>query len=218
MMHYLKSSSLLILLCWIAGCKSPYKALQPVPAAGTHAALQFKPVFEKELYRCMVNGRFLFKSFHLSGILLLKEFPDGNTRVIFQNEMGFSFFDFGWDRQENFTVYHIIPQMDKPALVRTLEKDLRLLLMKKLDTAKERHFRKDGRLYHQFPLEQGSVYYIEENNTLSGIENAGRRKTVTTITISGKETAQALPDTVLFRHHNARFIIQLHKITSHAAE
>src|SRR5690606_12896888 len=101
---------------------------------------------------------------------------------------------------------------------RTLEKDLRLLLMRKLDTTQEQHFRKDGKLYQQFPLEQGSVYYIEDNNTLAAIENAGRRKTVTTITITGKKAREALPDTVLFRHHNARFTIQLHKIKSHAAE
>ncbi len=217
MMRFLKLSSLLI-LCWISGCKAPYKALQPVPPAGIRSALQYKPVFEKELYRCMVDGKFLFKSFHLSGILLLKAFQDGNTRVIFQNEMGFSFFDFGWDQQDHFTVYHIIPQMNKPALVRTLEKDLRLLLMRKLDTTQEQHFRKDGKLYQQFPLEQGSVYYIEDNNTLAAIENACKRKTVTTITITGKKARQALPDTVLFRHHNARFTIQLHKIKSHAAE
>ncbi len=217
MTHCLRLSSLLI-LCWAAGCKAPYKALQPVASAGVHTALQYKPLFDKELYRCVVEGKFLLKSFRLSGLLLLKHLPDSSTRVVFQNEIGFSFFDFGWNKQDDFTVHHIIPQLDKPAVIRTLEKDLRLLLMKRLDTATEKHFIKDYSLYHQFPLEQGSVYYIESNNTLSGIEHAGKRKTVTTITIAGKETAQALPDTIFFQHHKAHFTIQLHKIIRHATE
>lgn len=218
MMRCLRLSSLLILLCWVNACKSPYKALQPVSPAAATSVLQYKPVFEKELYRCVVDGRFLLKSFRLTGILLLKQFPDSSTRVLFQNEMGFSFFDFGWDGRDSFVVHHIIPQMDKPAVIRTLEKDIRLLLMRGLDSRAEQYFAKEDWSYHYFPQPQGGVYYLEQHRTLSRIEIAGKRKPVAVISLSGKRTTQALPDSVFIRHHRAGFTIQLHKITSHASE
>jgi len=177
--------------------------------------LAYKPVFDKEMYRCLVNGKFLFKSFHLSGILIFKELPDGSTRCVFQNEMGFTFFDFSWDKSDAFLVLKIIPQLDKPALIKTLQKDLQLLLMKQLPAGQEKiAVGKEGTV-HRFPLEKGFADYLVNDTGLSKIYVVGKKK-VATISLGPKADKTDMPDSVFVQHHTANFSIQLNKIAAHA--
>lgn len=210
MMRCSKYVSLLILVLFTA-CGNPYKHLQQTPAKQA-SVLRFRPVIKKEVYRCIVDGRvLLLKKFHLSGILLFKTFEDGSTRAVFQNEMGFSFFDFKWDEKDSFQVISIIPQLDKPALIKLLQKDMNLLLMKNLDTATEAVFTQQDEMYSRFTLDKGYAYYITQNGILKRIENAGRNKVIT-ITMTGRKDDKILPETVLFKHHKAHFTIDLKKI------
>ncbi|MFN4249176.1 MAG: hypothetical protein ACK4EY_15720 [Flavipsychrobacter sp.] len=217
MKQFLRLSSLLLL--FFASCASPYKGFKPSSSANK-TAYQYKPQFLKEVYRCTVNGRVLFKKFHLSGILLLKEMKNGTVRAIFQNEMGFTFFDFEWDRQDSFKVNSIIPQLDKPAVVKTLKKDFNLFLMKGLEKESEKILIQDRgkEVFYCFTIGEGYVYYVEEGNMLQRIENAGKKRKVTTISLMGKHSANDLADSVMFNHHKANFTISLHKINSHVDE
>lgn len=198
---------------WLVSCGSHYKNLEGHPIAAS-SALSFAPHFNKVLYRCVVDGRVVFKRFHLSGLLFFKSMEDGSTRAIFQNEMGFTFFDFGWDGNDSFQVNQIIPQLDKPALISTLRKDLNLLLMKNLDTSSEQIFSFQGQVLHRFQLSRGTAYYFEEKGGLQRIENWGKRK-VTTILLSSQDRSGSMPDSVSFQHHKANFTIQLHRIEEH---
>ena len=216
MNHFLRLSSLLILL---AACGSPYKQLVALPGKN-RSALAYKPQYDKELYRCTVNGRIIFKKFHLSGVLFFKKVETGTVHAVFQNEMGYTFFDFEWNKDDSFKVNQVIPQLDKPALIKTLKKDFSLLLMKGLDSNKEYFYSSDrGKtLYSCFTLDNGVAYYVSGNNKLQRIENAGKHKKVLTISIAGKKTDNAMPDTILFNHHKANFTIALHKLERHVDE
>jgi hypothetical protein len=215
MMHCLRLSSLLGLLL-LAACAAPYKDLQQVSNT-PHSALRYKPVFDKVLYRCVVDGRVVLKKFHLSGLLLFKTMDDGSTRAVFQNEMGFSFFDFEWDKNDSFKVNSIIPQLDKPALIRTLQKDMNLLLMKGLMASTETALRQGDEMYYRFTLDKGVAYYITTQDKLTSIENAGKSKVIT-IALGEKPADTAMPGSVLFTHHKANFTIQLNKIEADADE
>lgn len=218
MMRYLRLNSfccisVLLLLC---ACGNPYRSLQQSEKQYP-SALTYKPVFEKKLYRCTVNGKFLFKKFHLSGVLFFKEMPEHATRAVFQNEMGFPFFDFEWNKNDSFTVKQIIPQLDKPPVIKILRKDMELLLMRHLATSTEKTFTKKDEIYHRFDLEKGYAYYIFTSEKLVRIENAGKKK-VTTLTLADKTTAKAMPDSVFIKHHKAHFTIALKTIEQHADE
>jgi hypothetical protein len=215
MMHYLRLSSLLFFL-FTTSCAGPYKHLQQ-DVTNNNSALRFKPEFTKELYRCVVDGRIVFKKFHLSGLLFFKSMEDGTTRAVFQNEMGFTFFDFEWSTNDSFTVKQIIAQLDKPALVKTLQKDMNLLLMRNLHTATEKVFKDGEETFCRFDLDNGTAYYITRKDQLVRIENAGKSKVVT-ITVTGKATDKAMPAAVLFDHHKANFTIQLNRIEANADE
>jgi hypothetical protein len=214
MMRFLKLSSLLLLLL-VVSCSSPYRKLQS--ASASSSALRFKPVYERELYRCTVDGGVLFKKFHLSGLLLFKELETG-TRVVFQNEMGISFFDFEWDKNDSFKVNSIVEQLDKPAVIKTLQKDMAMLLMKDLDTATETHYQKENEIWHRFTLDKGFVYYIENSARLVRILNTGERRKVTTTSFKGRDGVTEMPRKALIEHHRANFKIQLKKIDGHVNE
>ena len=210
----LRLSSLFLLL--FLSCGDPYKDLL-LQDRQPPSAMRFQPVFQKALYRCIVDGKFLFKKFHLSGLLLFKKMEDSSTRVVFQNEMGWTFFDFEWDVQDQFKVNQIMPQLDKPAVIKTLQKDLQLLLMKGLDPATEQHYEKDGFRYDRFILGEGYAYYISQQGKVIRIENAGKKK-VTTVLLGDKTGISSMPSSVHFKHHKANFTIQLTKIEDHADE
>lgn len=215
MMQFLRLSNLFLLLI-VAACADPYKDLiaqNPNPSS----ALKFKPEFDKTLYRCVVDGRFLLKKFHLSGLLFFKHLEDKSTRVVFQNEMGFNFFDFEWNENDSFKVNKIIPQLDKEAVIKILKKDMELFLMKNLDVNSENYFSKENKMYHRFKLENGFAYYITEKEKLLRIENVGKRK-ITTINIGNKTSLTAMPETVFFDHHKANFTIQLNKLEADVDE
>lgn len=215
MMRFLKLSSLCFLLV-LAACSNPYRKLQLTEKSG-RSAFAYKPQFSKELYRCVVDGKVLFKKFHLSGVLFFKNMPDKGTRVIFQNEMGFAFFDFEWTAKDSFSVKHIIPQLNKPAVVKTLRKDLELLLLRNLDKSTETSFTDGTNIYERFTLAKGYAYYIEDGKRLLRIENAGRKK-VMAINLGADARKTTLTDSIFIKHYKANFTIALKKIPPHAEE
>lgn len=212
MMRFLKFASAALLLV-SASCSNPYKHLQ-ADETGL-ASLAYQPVVSKELYRCVVDGKVLFKKFHLSGLLFFKAFEDGSTRAVFQNEMGFSFFDFKWNAKDSFQVMSIIPQLNKPALVKTLKKDMNLVLRKQVNPSTEQRFRLKDETYFRFTLDKGYAYYITQNGKLQRIENAGKRKVIT-IELNDLQGDHKLPANMLFRHHKAHFTIDMKKIEQDA--
>jgi len=219
MKQFLRSNNILLLLpaiLLLASCGNPYRKLQPSDGSQP-SALAYKPSFEKELYRCTVNGKVLFKKFHLSGVLFFKTMPEHATRVVFQNEMGFAFFDFEWNAADSFTVKQIIPQLNKSAVVKTLRKDMELLLMRHLKKATEQIFTADNEWYHRFTLDKGFAYYVIDSQKLVRIENAGNKKVIT-MTVGEKQTPEAMPEAVFIKHHKAHFTIALKKIEQHADE
>ena len=97
---------LISLLVVASACSSSYKHLQK--ATGDVGCLEkFKPDFSNALYYTQVNviGK------HLSGLLLIKQMSDSNTRMVFSNEAGFKFFDFEFAADGSFKVFYIIDEM-----------------------------------------------------------------------------------------------------------
>jgi hypothetical protein len=209
MTRYLRYGSLAALLLFAACSSNPYKH---IATASVHdnSVLTCKPQFTRELYRCVVDGRFLIKKFHLSGILLFKKFEDGSTRAVFQNEMGIAFFDFKWDARDSFSVASIMSQLNKPAVIKTLRTDISLLLMKGLNPAAEQELKWDGRNVSRFPVNSGYAYYTREKGSISLIEYAGK-SLITSISLKSDKPA-TMPESALVKHHKAHFTIDLKKL------
>ncbi len=178
--------------------------------------LKFKPDLHHVIYKTSVDviGK------HISGLLVIKRMPDSSTRIVFTNEMGFSFFDFGFLHDSGFKVYLIIPQMNKEALIRTLRKDFELLLYRNLSNGKYYALKDSGLIYHAFPQIEGVNYYVTDSSCrqLVKMQRASTKKPVMEAYIYGGSPGLA-PDSISIRHFNiSHFSITLKKIPAPAAQ
>jgi hypothetical protein len=194
---------------------NPYRHMQKIQRDES-CLLKFKPDLHHVLYKTSVDviGK------HISGILVMKIMPDSSTRIVFTNEMGFSFFDFGFPPDRGFKVYLIIPQMNKEALIRTLRKDFELLLFRNMDDSKYYALKDSGLIYHAFPQTEGVNYYITDSSCLQLVkmQRASSKKLVMEAFVYGGSPDIA-PDSISIRHYNiSHFSITLKKIPAPAAQ
>src|SRR5690606_22486987 len=203
MKHYLRLSSLLVL--FVASCATPYKGLQERKLVAEASVYRFQPEFDRTLYRCIVDGKVIFKKFHLTGLLFFKQLENGTKRAIFQNEMGIAFFDFEWDSLGNFKVKQVVPQLNKEAVLKTLQKDMEMLLMIGMDKKSEILLGEDRgkQQLHRLNRTSGYVYYTIEDGLIVKIENTNNRKTIVSVDVKGQANKTSMPDTILFDHHKA---------------
>jgi hypothetical protein len=170
---------------------------------------KFKPDFRREEYKTSVEviGK------HISGLLLIKYMPDSSTRIVFTNEMGLSFFDFGFSQNNGFIVYHIVAQMNKAALIKTLRKDFDLILFRNMDRNKSYNLIDSANIYHAYPQEKGINYYItdESCSRLIKMQRSSDKKPIMEALFYDNLPGNS-PDSISIRHLNFKFSISLKKI------
>jgi hypothetical protein len=202
-------------LIWLNLSCNQYRHMQKIQS--DESCLQkLKPDFSHAIYKTSVDvvGK------HISGILVVKRMPDSSTRIVFTNEMGFSFFDFGFPSDSGFKVYQIVPQMNKDGLIRTLRKDFELLLFRNLDGNRYYALQDSGLIYHAFPQTQGVNYYITDSSChkLIKMQRASTKKPVMEAYVDGGSPGIA-PDSISIRHFNiSHFSITLKKISTPATQ
>lgn len=194
-------------------CSPVHKQMQET-TADVSRIYRFKPVFTVALYNTTVD----VVGNHLSGLLLIKKMPDSSTRMVFSNEMGFTFFDFEFAANGNFKVYSIIKKMNKKSVIKTLQHDFALVLMNNLDNARASVRTSEGLLYFIFPQAEGFNYYITNagSNELIRMERASNKKVI----VEGvmKNYVNGIPDTIAISHKTFEFNIGLKRIERNAAE
>jgi hypothetical protein len=170
--------------------------------------LKFKPAFTSILYSAKIDvtGK------HLSGLLLIKKMPDSSSRIVFSNEMGFTFFDFEFTSAGNFNIHSITRQMDKKAVIKTLRKDFELVLMVNLDSNSSYSFKDNSVLYTAFPQTKGTYYYCTDTGCtqLIKMQRASSHKVVVEAIM--QNYTNEMPDTIGISHKNFNFDIGLKKL------
>lgn len=201
--YLILSSCLLIML----SCSPAHQQMQTA-SADVNLLQKFKPAFTVALYNTTVD----VVGNHLSGLLLIKKMPDSSTRIVFSNEMGFSFFDFEFAADGKFKVYSITKQMNKKSVIKTLQHDFELILMNNLDNSKASVQSKDGLTYFVFPQTKGFNYYItnQSGNNLVRMERASNKKIIVEAVM--KNYVGVIPDTIGISHKTFEFNIGLKRI------
>ena len=180
-----------------------------------NCVLQFKPEFNRVIYKTAADVR----KIHISGLLIIKRMPDSSTRIVFTNEMGFPYFDFGFGADSGFTVYQITPAMDKQYLIKTLRKDFELILFRNMDKTSSYTLQDSQWIYHAYPQPVGINYYITDIpcTHLVKMQRASEKKPVVEASFPGNMQGNE-PDSILIRHLNFNFTISFKKISGLAAE
>lgn len=213
MLHYrirylLLNSWLLVLIACTPSYKQSDSHRMQVYSGDATVLRKFKPVFGVAFYNTQVN----VVGNHLSGILVIKKMPDSSTRLVFSNETGFKFFDFEFSKLGEFKVYSIIKKMNKKQVLKTLRKDLELVLMEHLDNSTVSVRMKDGFVYYMYPRAKGYNYYITDSsgNKLIRMERASKSKTVVEAVM--ENYYNGIPDTIGISHKTFNFDIGLKRI------
>ncbi len=185
-------------------CRSAYATLQPVLTAPQPCIDQFQPKFTSQHYRASIDvtGK------HLSGILVLKKMPSGNTRVLFTGESGPTFFDFEIGKG-SFKVHYCIRKLNKKAVIHTLRRDFEVLLMENIGTPATIIRTDKTALYYPFTHSKETEYYVTDLtcSRLLRAELAGRRKKKVLFTFT--EYENGMPGQVIIEHQTFNFVIRL---------
>ncbi len=148
---------------------------------------------------------------HLSGLLFVKQLPEGAHRILFTAETGVTFFDLEFRADDTFIVHRIIPQMNKKAVVGLLRSDLALLLAKPFRNSSLDFYLLNDSIFAGVGQKKEIAYFITDKDcaSLQRFEVGSRRKRKVTVVFSGDS---AEPDEVEIRHHTFNMRIRLRKL------
>src|SRR6267154_2957609 len=107
-MRFLLLSSSILLL----SCASDYRTLKAVQV-DLDCVTKIAP---RQIHTSWYHAGVDVAGNHISGLLLIKNMPDSTTRVVFTNEAGVTFFDFGFSSDGRFVIHTIIKKLNRKAI------------------------------------------------------------------------------------------------------
>jgi hypothetical protein len=186
------------------GCASAYRSLRP-STADPGCPAKLRPEINLSYYHVDVDlmGR------PLNGILVIKKMEDSSVRFVYTNGMGLTYFDMGHRDGEGFTVHRILEQLDKDAVVRTLQKDMKLVWMLGIPDTGFTSLSREGVNYHLWREGKDHYYYLTQDGCahLLRAERASSRKTIVVAETFGR--VDGVPDSVSLTHHNLNMTIRM---------
>jgi hypothetical protein len=205
-MKNLLLSSFLVIVCW--GCKlGHYNRLESIPAPALEKGL--KPVFGDHFNSFLFKTNISIYGTDFSGLLVTKQMQPADYRVIFTTELGMKLFDFEFT-DTAFTLHYCVPQFNRPALLKTIQQDIEILLMNHLDSAKVHYFTDKQKVYTIGKITSGkftNYYFLDNKEQLIKIEHAKGRAKKTTFTLDNY--MEDIPGQMLIQHHNIKLKIAL---------
>lgn len=179
-MRYLLFSSFILLM---VGCASDYSYLK-ISSVDPRCVDKIKPThLDTRWYTTSVD----VYNKHISGLLLMKNMPDSSMRVVFTNEAGVTFFDFGFLADGTFKVYSIISQLDKKPVIQTLRKDFELILGLPFRTGKLECWEGNDLVFFGVKEKKETAYFITSKDcaSLRHIELGSERKRKVSVQVLG---------------------------------
>lgn len=197
------------LLCVLAiGCASEYRHLQ-VAAPDPECATKIVPKYIRtSWYDASVDvaGK------HISGLLLIKNMPDSSKRVVFTNEAGVTYFDFGFSNEGTFKVHTVIHQLKKNAVIQTLRKDFELIMGLPFQNGKYERSLAGEEVYFGVKQKNETAYFITNKDcaSLQRLEWGAVRKRKVSVQIPG--SGYPSPEKIELEHLTFNMQIKLTRI------
>jgi hypothetical protein len=124
---------------------------------------------------------------HISGLLLIKNMPDSSRRVVFTNEAGMTFFDFGFSSNGGFAVHAIIKRLNKKPVVQTLRNDFELILALPFEKGPYQSWQEGEEVFFGVKQKNQTAYFIisKDCGSLHRLEWGDARKRKVTVQLVG---------------------------------
>ncbi len=199
------------MLIGLAGCKSQQTGHQYV-ALDTACVERIMPTrIETAWYRANVTvyGK------QISGLLLIKNMADSAYRVVFTNEGGVTFFDFGF-YDKTTTVHSVIPQLNKRIVLKTLQKDFELILGLPFRTGSLKSWVRGEDIFFGIPTKKETACFITHKDCafLHSLAWETPKKRMVSVELSG--VGYPSPERLVVRHHTFSMEIDLRQINMEA--
>ena len=171
---------------------------------------ELKSVFNDGFNKVLFKTQIQLYNKYFSGLLFIKSIGDNTKRIVFVTELGIKIFEFEF-QNEHLEVYHCLEMFNKKVILKTLEKDINLLLMNDLSADKVKIFKdkKNGhKVYKLKKNNQNNYYYIDtETGNLIKIENSSGifRKVI----IELNDYKDGFPNKINIVHPGIKLNIQL---------
>lgn len=197
-----------LLVVW-TGCSSDYKALKATHVDRACLGKIKAPALATSWYTASVDvvGK------HISGLLLIKEMPEASKRIVFTNEAGVTFFDFGFNSNGEFKVFSVISQLNKKVVINFLKEDFTLLLgIPFKDPAWQSSVMNEER-YFGITGPKGNYYVVtgQDCAAFKRLEYGSDRKRKLSINLYGLNLQT--PDSIALQHHTFAMKINLKKLS-----
>lgn len=186
-------------------CASDYKYMQTIENDPACIAKVAPGQFQTSWYHASVD----VVGHHISGLLLIKNMPDSSQRVVFTNEAGITYFDFGFSKNGQFQVFSIIKQLDRGPVIQTLQKDFRLILGLPFRNADYQVQMRDDEVFYGVRQKKETSYFITTKDcaSLRRLELGSDRKRKVTVYITGNGYPR--PDKIELVHNTFNMQIKL---------
>jgi hypothetical protein len=192
----------------LAACASDYKTLKPAQTDPLCAA-KFSP---RGLRTAWYTAHVDVYTRHLSGLLLVKQMPDSSSRVVFTNEAGVTFFDFEFDSAGHFTLKQSIEQLNRKAVITSLQKNFALALGIPFKHRELKTWSAPGARYMGVEQKKETAYFITDADcaSLQRLELGSKRKQKVTVARWGRD--DKAPDSLKIQYHTFNMVILLKKL------
>lgn len=196
------------LVCTIYSCTlGHYKKL--IPVASTEA-LPLKPIFGDHFNSFLFKTNLTVYGKRFSGLLVTKQLQPADYRVIFTTELGMKLFDFEFT-DTAFTLHYCVPQFNRPALLKTIQQDLEILLMTKRSSQTITYLKDEGGNYTigKTGKEKFCNYYFREQNSLHLLKIEHAKGQVKKTTFVLEKYTDDIPERIVIQHHDIKLKIEL---------
>ncbi len=173
------------------------------------------PTSPKSIFGDNFNS-FLFKTNitvygkNFSGLLITKQLSPQDYRVIFTTELGMKLFDFEF-KDTAFTLHYCVPQFNQPKLLKTIQKDIEILLMNNLKNKSFEIFSdlKNNLIIHRLKEEKMYNYYFTEKSSQHLVKIEHSKKHVKNIIFTLNNYENNFPTSILIKHCTVKLKIEL---------
>ena len=145
-----------------------------------------------------------------SGLLITKQMQPKDYRVIFTTELGMKLFDFEF-KDNTFTLHYCVPQFNRPALLKTIQQDIEILLMNNLEGKTQKNFSDKTEIYDIQRIQFGNRYnyYFREKSSqnIAKIEHSKKRIKKTIFTLN--DYKDDFPNNIIIKHCDIKLKIEL---------
>ncbi len=145
---------------------------------------------------------------NFGGILIIKKIDSAKHRVVFTTEFGNKLFDFLY-KGDNFKVNYMVEEMDKKFILKTLQKDFKLLISEENIVVKQ--YQNSGfEIYKTNSDKRNNFYFFnKKTHTLDQIVNASKSKEKVVILFD--EIKEQMANKIGINHQNIKLKIELEK-------